>query len=214
MFMSRHNRELREKLQRYLGAARESVAALAEGLRHYAAHGIDAHFEALAGRSNAAEHDADGLRRAIEIELFARSLLPDSREDLLLLLERVDLMPNQARDVLRQIYVQNLSLPPFVLAPLIELADVGLKAFDLVVEGIGDVLGRHRRIQEITRHLDDAEQVGDGIQHSLVAQIFRSDLPTGERILVRDLVTAAGQVCDFAQDVGLFLTVFSVKRHV
>ena len=214
MFMSATNRELRGKIGSYLSTARETLVGSADGLRYYVAHGLDAHFETCVGEVHTRENDADALRREIGIDLFAKSLLPDSREDLLLLLERVDLMPNQAEDVLRQLLIQNIRLPAFTHAELLELADLGVQAFDLVAEGIEDALGRRTHVQEITRRIDDAEHVGDQIEQKLVTQLFRSELPTGERILARDIITASGQILDFAQDVGILLTVFAVKRHI
>jgi len=214
MFMSATNRELRGRIVSYLNTARETLAGFADGMRYHVAHGLDAHFEACVSQVHTREHDADTLRREIGIELFAKSLLPDSREDLLLLLERVDLMPNQAEDVLRQLLIQNIRLPAFTHGSLLELADLGVQAFDLVAEGIEDALGRRTHVQEITRRIDAAEHVGDQIEQKLVAQVFRSELATGERILVRDIITTSGQILDFAQDVGIFLTVFAVKRHI
>ncbi len=213
MFMAHRNRLLREKLDTYLARCRETMACLGEGLRHYTVHGLDAHFEALATRIHARETDADTVRREIGVDLFAKSLLPDSREDLLLLLERVDLMPNQAEDVLRQLLLQNISMPAFTHARWLELADTGIEAFDLVQAGIGDAIAQGGAIQEITRRIDNLERTGDQLEQRLVHDVFRSELPPPERILVRDIVNATGQICDYAQDIGIFLTIFCVKRH-
>jgi predicted phosphate transport protein (TIGR00153 family) len=213
--MSRQNRELQEKIGRYLEVAGHTFDCLQTGMRHYVKHGLDAHFETLVKEIHAHENDADNLRREIGVDLFAKSMLPDSREDLMLLLERVDLMPNQAEDVLRQIQLQNLRLPTFMHEPLLEMTAIAKQAFELVREGIQDVLAQKGKITEITRRIDDAEEISDQIEQQLVAKIFRSaDLPPAERILARDIVNTAGLICDYAQDVGIFLTIFTVKRQV
>lgn len=214
MFMSRQNRELLAKIERYLEVAGHTFTCLQSGMGHYVKHGLDAHFEALVKEIHTHENDADGIRREIGVDLFAKSLLPDSREDLMLMLERVDLLPNQAEDVLRQIYLQNLTLPAFMHAPMLELAAIAKQAFTLVREGIMDVLAQKGNITEISRRIDAAEEISDQFEQGLVAKIFRSDLSPADRILMRDLVTMTGLICDYAQDVGIFLTIFAVKRQV
>ena len=214
MFMSRQNHELQAKIERYLMVAGQTFTCLQAGMRHYVKHGLDAHFETLVREIHAHENDADNLRREIGVDLFAKSLLPDSREDLMLMLERVDLMPNQAEDVLRQLHLQNLHMPSFMHDPMLEMTAVARQAFDLVKEGITDVLGQKGRITELTRRIDDAEEISDQIEQQLIAKIFRSELAPADRILMRDIVNTTGLICDHAQDVGIFLTIFTVKRQV
>lgn len=213
LFFNHRNTEIRESIGRYLTAAGEAVTGMTAGLRHYARHGLDAHFEQLTASTHLSEDDADSIRREIEIALYAKSLLPDSREDILLLLERADLIPNQAEDVLRQLQIQNIQLPPLVHDPLIELAALGEKAFGLVAQGVGEVLDGRPGIRDITRLIDDAEGAGDQLEQQTVARLFRGDLSLPEKMQARDIINMTGAICDFAQDVGIFLTIFSVKRH-
>ncbi|MFA4944024.1 MAG: DUF47 family protein [Lentisphaeria bacterium] len=214
MFLaSKRNAELHANIRRYLAAAGDTVGLMLEGLRHYTQHGVDAHFETLAAHSHTREADADAVRRQISIDLFAHSLLPDSREALLLLLERVDLIPNQAKDVLRMLLIQDIHMPPFTHGVLLELAETGDQAFHLVDDGITDLLGPRRQIGETTQKIDDAERIGDQLEQLLIAKLFRADLPLAEKILARDVIYATGHLCDFAQDVGMFITVISVSRH-
>ncbi len=214
MFMSRQNRELQAKIERYLAVAGGAFTCLQSGMHHYVKHGLDAHFETLVKEIHTHENDADIIRRQIGVDLFAKSLLPDSREDLMLMLERVDLMPNQAEDVLRQLHLQNIRLPAFMHEPMLELTAIAKQSFDLVREGIKDALAQNGQITEITRRIDDAEEISDQIEQALVAKIFRSELPPADRILARDIVNTTGLICDYAQDVGIFLTIFTVKRQV
>ena len=213
MLFSHRNDELRDKIRCYLSVSGETLESCSTGLRHYLEHGADLHFEAVAAKTHSLEHDADTIRREIEVDLYAHSLLPDSREDILLLIERLDLMPNQAGDVLRQIHIQCLDLPPFARQGLIELAEAGRTALTLLAQGVELVLQGSPGLADILRQVDDAEHTGDQVEQQLVARIFRSDLPTADKILARDIIYSAGSICDFAQDVGFFLSIFAVKRR-
>ena len=88
MFMWKKNKLLMEQIQHYLDVAQETLDSFSEGLHHYAENGLDDAFSRIVDATHQKESTADGIRREIEVELFKKSLLPESREDLMLLLER------------------------------------------------------------------------------------------------------------------------------
>lgn len=214
MFMWKRNKAILDKILHYLDVAQEAIDCFAAGLRHHIEHGLDSHFARFVDETHQRESDADTLRHEIEIELFKKSLLPESREDLLMLLERVDLIPNQAEEALRMLLLQRVELPDFVKEGLAELADLGVQGFRLVAEAVRDALGPAANIQDLNRRIDETESVGDKVEQRLVSSIFASDLSLAEKILYRDVVTEVASLCDLEEDVGFSVTVFVVKRHV
>jgi len=214
MFMWNRNKAVLSKFLNYLDVAQEAIDCFAEGLRHHIEHGPDTHFARFVDETHQRESDADTLRHEIEIELFKKSLLPESREDLLLMLERVDLIPNQAEEALRMMLIQRVVLPDFVKEGLVELADLGVEGFRLVAEAVREALGPGASIGDLNRRIDETESVGDRVEQRLLSSIFDSDLSLAEKMLCRDTVTEVGCLCDLEEDVGFFLTVFVVKRHV
>ena len=93
MFMLKRNRELRQRLKEYLSAGLKTIDSFKEGLHHYCAHGLEG-LDAFAAATDRDESACDQLRRTIELELFSKSLMPESREDIMVLLEHVDLVMN------------------------------------------------------------------------------------------------------------------------
>jgi predicted phosphate transport protein (TIGR00153 family) len=210
----RSNRKLMAEIERYLVVATECVESFSAGVAHYVENGIDSHLERVAGEVDRKESDADVIRREVELEMFSKSLLPESREDLLLIIERLDLVPNQAQEALRMILTHGFELPPAVRPAVRELAQVGMGAFALTVDLTRDALGKAERVQDLTRQVYEQEHVGDRLEHQAIRELFRADYALAEKMLYRDLVQAVGAVCDFAEDVAQLITVFVVKRQV
>lgn len=214
MFMFRKNQRMLEEFEDYLKTAGEVLADFRAALDYYFENGPDDHMHNLANEIHIKESRCDDIRRHIELEIFEKSLLPESREDIFLLLERLDMLPNQAEDILRKIWTQQQTLPRETHDQLGELASLGVKTLEYIDKGVHIVLGKGEGIDELLEKIDTTESVGDQIQHKLVAQIFRSDLPTAEKLLCRDTIRDVGDLCDLADDVGLLLNIINVKRRI
>lgn len=208
------NRRVREEIEHYLAIVSEAMECFRTGVDHYLQNGLDAHFARIVDQTHQKESEADDVRRAIELELYEKSLLPDSREDILLLLERLDLIPNQAEEVLRDVLIQQVVLPASVHDRVSELMVLGCQACQLVDQAVRDALTKATEVSDLTRRISEAETLGDHMEQQIVADIFRGKEGTARKILFREVVEGIGAVCDLAQDVAYFLTIFAVKRRV
>ena len=208
------NKRVHEEIERYLAIVGEALECFSAGVEHYLRDGLDAHFARLVDQTHQKESEADDIRLAIELDLYEKSLLPDSREDVLLLLERLDLIPNQAEDVLRAVLIQQEELPTSVHDRVAELVALGSQAYRLVDEAVRDALTKSPGVADLTRRISEVETLGDHLEQQIIADIFRGKDGTAKKILSREVVGGIGAICDLAQDVAYFLTIFVVKRRV
>ncbi len=213
MFFKR-TQKLLEHIQEYLDGVNEVMECHRRGLDYFFGHGATARFHALVDEIHSKESHADDLRLDIEVELYKRSLLPESREDIFRLLEIIDKIPNHAEDVLRQIQMEQLEIPEFLHDPIRELAGVAADMAGLLRTGVSEVFGANQGLQKITSDIDRLESVGDRLQQSAIKKLFASDLDKADKILLRDIINEIGKLCDLADDVGIFLNILSVKRHI
>ena len=130
------------------------------------------------------------------------------------LLERLDSIPNTAEEILRRISYQELKIPTFLRDPLQEIARIGIDTFGLVKEAVNDALESGNRIRELTRQIDEAESVVDGIEGESTRALFRSTVGTGRKILLANLISGVSDLCDEEEDAAYFLHVFVVKRRI
>lgn len=214
MFMWKQNRKILEQIELYLDVVKSVMGTCREGIKAYTLNGADVHFSRLADEAHKYESDADNICRDIELELYKKSLLPESREDILLLLERLDLIPNQAEEILRMIQIQHLKIPEKLHPMMLELISLGEDACTLTREAVIMALNRKPTVQDHFRRIDDMESIADRVEQKIISELFSMGIPTADKILYRDIITGIGALCDLAEDVQYFLTVFVVKRHV
>lgn len=212
--MWRKNKAILEKIRNYLKVSRSTVERFFEGLCHCIEHGRDTRFARFVDETHQLESDADTVRREIELTLFRKSLLPESREDIMLLLERFDEIPNQAEEILRTIQMEHLDLPPSVHEWVMELAKLGCETLSQASEAVENALQSADRVTELTREIDGKESVGDHLEQKAVSEIFDSGAEIAVKILHRDLILKVGRLCDLAEDVAYFLKVFVAKRRI
>jgi len=168
--------------------------------------------EELASHAYAAESNADDLRKEVQMFLFGRALFPESRGDILGLLEAVDRVPNQAENVVRIILYQGMPMPAEWATLWLEQVDA-VKACSLkLVDAVRSLFADFRDAIALSDQVSELESRSDEAEHSLISNIFRSDMPTADKILLRDLVEALGSIADRAEDASDRVRIIAVKR--
>ena len=212
MFTFSRNRRVREKLLNYLETAIQAANCFRDGMGHCRAGRQEALAEAAA-LIHRHESQCDRIRRLIERELFEKSLLPEFREDILLLLEELDLVVNQLEDVLRQMVLQRLILPAEYRDAYQELAMLSHDACRVLFEQAVTAMENDAHVQELEDRVKMLEGSVDRCEQALVERLFASDLGLAEKLWYRELVSMTAAVSDLAEDVANRITIFRVKRE-
>jgi len=214
MFLFRKNRELQARLDEYLNLAHRTVQFFAEAVEFSLAQGLNEHFEVLCRRCHQEESNADDVRRQIELDLFEKSLLPESREDLLGILEQLDRIPGQADAVLIMFLTQRTVLRPCLHPELRELLRVAVETSRLTIEAARDCFGPMSQIREYARLIDNNESLGDRLEQELISRLFAEPISAGEKLLEKEFVVAIGHLCDLCEHSKDQLMIWSVKRQL
>lgn len=161
-----------------------------------------------------AESMADDVRREIEYDLYNKALIPESRGDVLGLLETLDKVPNKLEALSFQISLE------FVPFPRQHKND-----FFLMIDKSGDcwkVMKRclhglfySREVIEDLDLIDALESECDVIGRNMVEQIFQDDsLDKADKLQLRDVINHLGDVTDRIQSASDRLTIALMKRKV
>jgi len=158
------------------------------------------------------ESNADDLRREIEYFIFARSLFPESRGDILGLLERFDQIPNQIQTTVRMIVEQRINIPQILADELDSIASTTQKCVDALIKAVKLLFSDFQGVLEILGQIDAYESEIDKIQSKAIIKIFNSDLGDFQKILLRDLVNSISDVSNHAEEAGDFMRIIIAKR--
>ena len=161
-----------------------------------------------------AEGRADDIRRELENLMYSRAVFPESRGDILGLVESMDRVPNSAESSMRMILTQHISLPEEICAEIVRLVRVCNRCVQAMIEGVEQLFRNFVDASNIVGKIDELESESDRIEESLVDHIFSSDVADLQKILLRDLVDKIASVADRAENVGDRIRIMVAKRSV
>ena len=161
------------------------------------------------------ESEADDLRRKIEQRLYKKSLLPELRKDILLTINQLDKLPDQAEFIVKCIFQMNLKAPKFLIEQERELLNLGVSTVALVTRLTKEVFDQNGRVEELTNLIDQQESHGDLLESEMITSLFRSESVSDfDKILLREKILKIGKVLDLCQSISDYLTIISIKRQV
>jgi len=180
----------------------------------YLTEGLGEKFDYYVEHTHKMESRADDLRKKIEWEMYSKALLPESRGDILGLLETMDKIPNKAESILYQIQLQRLRWPEELTPSLRRIVDLTCEAIQLVYEAAKALISQEGDIHRLADGIDDKESECDHAERDIIARIFAMDIDTAEKALLKELIIELGTLTDRAENVSDRLTLLSVKRRV
>ncbi len=176
--------------------------------------GLTEEFQERLERINTLESEADDLRRSIEKQLYSDTLIPDSRGDVLGLIETVDQLMSQFEGSLWALSIEKPNIPDEYVNGFRKLTNMVVKAADeLALSGRAffrspyDVPAHNHKVMLY-------EKEADAISTKLKTEIFASDLELAEKLHLRDFVEQIDSVADLAEDVADRLAIYAIKRIV
>ncbi len=160
------------------------------------------------------ERKADDLRRELEDMMYTEAVFPESRGDILGLVEAMDKVPNQAESTVRMVLNQHIELPDWLCPKLMKLADVSHQSARTMIDGVEKVFSNYIDATVTVGKIDLLESEADRREEALIDDIFSSDLPDLQKILLRDLVTHISAIADRTENVGDRIRLMVAKRSV
>lgn len=173
----------------------------------------DAENPAMLEEVHRSESKADDLRRNIELQLYERALIPESRGDVLGLLETMDVIPGMFQSLCYQFLLERIVFPEQFRERYLHLVDVNIKAYNLVRQA---VLGLFysKDVKDLTDLVDAVESDSDHIERDLIRDIFSSKLDKADKILFKEIVINTGDISDRAEAVKDRLVLAILKRKI
>jgi len=205
---------IKEKINQYLQLVVDTSEVFQEAAVCHIKNGFTDEFSDLMRKVTHLESDADDLRRKIEEELFRKSLLPEIREEILLMIDKLDELPDKAEDIVKMVYDQNIVIPTEMSVEVTSLVILGNESVKLLIESTKDALHTTKKVAQLNRLIDKKESEGDKIERKLIYQLFHNGAATVQTLQLRDYVEEVGSVLDLVQDLADAMTLIAIKRVV
>ena len=214
MFFRTKQKQIESKLAQYRKHASSCVQEMARSLERYLETEDLGRLEEDCVVIHRAESKADDIRREIEDMMYERALFPESRGDVLLMLELVEEVPNLADHTARNMVDASLVIPKALHAELRQLLDVSCRCVEDMFVATGKLFTDFTAANAMTGRVDVLESEADELEHRLIRQVFCGPSSDFEKILLRELIRDISGLCDSSMKVADRIRVFVARRRL
>lgn len=214
MFSTKTKR-LEAEIDGFLDRVSTAGMIFREGIRTYTSGNVE-RFEEYNSELGTLETDADQVRRDIKHQLYTYMLIPESRGDVLGLLETMDDVIDICERVLKRLSIELPPIPDHLKADFIELGDLSGKAVEQLVKGTRAFFKELKMVTDYVNKVHFYEHEADKVEESLMRKVFRSDefAEFSRKIQLRYFIEEIVSVSDMAESVGERLAVYAIKRRL
>jgi len=198
----------------YLQKGSECMEVFQKALLIYMEKGECQDFQQLVEQINQAESSADSLRRQLELTLYEKALIPESRGDLLGIMEAVDKIPNKAQSVVFLLDTEVLHIPDCFKHDFRQIVQINFQTFETVCLAVKAIFFSIKEVRKFTDEINRKESSSDHIERELIRKVFRSQISIGEKILLKELIIELGNISDKAEDTADRLSIMAAKRLI
>jgi len=206
-------RELTAKIDSFLDAISEGAIVFQEGIANYMS-GDSERFGHSYSTIEALENRADELRRSIESQLYRYSLIPESRGDVLDLLETMDDVINTAKNTMSLFMVEGPKMVPELEQDWINLSQAAARTAEAVVLAARAFFRDPRSVNDHLHKVYFYEKESDTLAMDLKRKVFETELELARKIHLRYFALNVDRVSDAAEDVADRLSIYAIKRII
>ena len=206
-------KNLEAQIDNYLDMVVKGGFLFKQGIKYFLEEQTE-EFESRLVSIDTTESDADNLRRKIEKRLYTETLIPESRGDVLGLLEACDKVLNKTAETLHQFSVEIPFILPEVKNYYLELTDISVSALEEMVAAVRSYFTEINQVRDHINKVQLYESESDKIAEKIKRIVFRSDIRLSQKMHMRYFALHIESIADEAEDVCDRLSIAAVKRFI
>jgi predicted phosphate transport protein (TIGR00153 family) len=205
--------ELIKKIDQFIDLTREASLHFQKALAFY----LDGRFGDFGDRLallTKVESEADALKKDIETKLYAQTLIPESRGDVLQILETMDRITNSAKYIVKSFSIERPEIPEKVAAGMKELAVPVDKAVETLVALVRAYFSNIPELRDSMHLVKYYEREADTISEKIKRDIFSLDIYLSNKLQLKDFVSTIDHLADVALNVADQINIAASKLVV
>ncbi|MBN2658619.1 MAG: DUF47 family protein [Spirochaetales bacterium] len=162
------------------------------------------------------ENDVDDKRREIRYKLYSQMLIPESRGDVLSILENIDNVVDAIKDVLIQFDIEKPLIPEALHGDFLDLSEASNQAVSYTVKAARSFFKEIHLINDYVNKTYFYEHEADICESSIKRKVFSSDDygDLARKMHIRDFAVHIAGISDEAEAVCERLSVAAIKRSI
>ncbi len=205
---------IEKEIDSFLNRASESGVIFTEGMHAYLSGNLDS-FEAHLRHIIESEKRADKLRRSIEDLLYRKTLVPESRGDVLEMIERMDVLLGQFKGVMYRIEIERPDIDERFHEELKIMCSYAVQTVEAITLSLRAYFKDISQVESHMHKVSFWETESDKASTRLQKEIFScSDMSLDQKMQLRDLVKHIDGIADQAEDIADSLAIYVIKRSL
>jgi predicted phosphate transport protein (TIGR00153 family) len=213
-FLFKKEQQLESLIYQYLENLTRTQEHFVKAMETCLDEGLCEQFGFLIDQTHKFESKADEIKEEVNVLMYSRALIPGSREDIMNLLEHVDSIPRIFELILHLIHSQKLKIPDFIISEVRDLIRISVESCDLMIKQIDLFMKNRQGIRALLSTIDHNESHCDHIERILMTKVFESDLEKVDKLQLKELIIALGEISDQADRVSKRVNIMTLKRRV
>ncbi len=159
------------------------------------------------------EKKMDELGRQIQMSLLHESLMPDSRDDLLLLLTKLDKIPSRFKHSLSDIKLEKPEIPEEFILPMKNMLSHTNIAVKVLASATDALFSDLRSVRQFVEEVGRQESMVDKIEYKLLQSVFENKkIELANKYQIKSLLKEIGSVTNIAEDVADSILILATKH--
>ena len=171
-------------------------------------------FEEMVDRVKEMESKADKITKEVEHTLYEETLIPDSRSDVLRLLEHLDEVIGLYQGNCYHFSIQKPNFPKEFHQDLIELTDNVVNCVESLCLTVRSFFRGKQSVRDNAHKVTFYEKESDIRFSALARKIFNSELSLDKKMHLRYFVEKIDRICDQAEDIADEIQIYAIKRSI
>ena len=213
-FFFKRQRQVESLIYSYLDNLQMTETRFDEALTTCLDKGICEHFDFLTEQTHKYESKADDIREDIKALMYGKALIPESRGDIMGLVEAIDHIPRIFELLLHMIRTQKLVIPDFIVPDIKELIRISLESCHLMYKQVKALFKKSDELKPLVSSIDHNESHCDHIERHIISKIFDSDIDPFQKLQLKEMIIHMGEISDEVDRVSKRMNIISMKRRV
>ncbi len=207
--------ELDSNVNEFLNNISEAGLLFQKAIKIYMREALSNDYEEKIREIGAYETRNDQLRRHLETKLYSNTLIPESRADVLSLLEGLDNVINIFEKVTKDFYIERPMIPEYFHPMYNDLCELVINAVEALITSSRAFFVNTQKVNNTIHKVMFFEKQGDIACEKLNKEIFASEhLSLPEKMHLRRFADSLDDIANCAEDIADKLSIFTIKRMV
>lgn len=206
-------KDLVMKIDSFIDLVSESVLHFQEGLNLYLA-GSGEEFNERLDIIKSVESRADDLRQDIEAHLYVQTLIPESRGDVLRVMEDMDDIIDFSKTIMFDFFVEKPVIPVSLHDRMKRLTDMAVNSTQALVQSTRSYFYDVSSVKDHINKIKFFENESDNIAERAKREIFSMDIDLMHKLHLKNFIVSIDTISDIAEDISNRLLIATMKRIV